>query len=507
MKAFLRMARTTSDTVNVVLGIDIGTQSTKCIVLDENGQLLGGGQEGYGVQTPRPNWAEQDPETWWQAVVGAVRGALKTASVSPERVQGIGLAGQMHGVVLIGHDLQPLRPAIIWMDRRSANLCDVIQKRVRPEVITSVAGNRLSPGFAGASLAWLREVEPELFKQARAAVQPKDSIVLRLTGELSSEPSDAAATWLFDIERRQWSEILAAACGVPLEMLAPVRESGDVVGELQPDAAEALGLRPGIPVVAGAGDQAGLLLGVGVSEPGRGSITLGTGGQVTVVSRRPLVDPHLRLNTFCHAVPERWYTMGAILNGGIALRWWRSMISPDRSLSYPDLLAEAAKVPPGSEGLTFLPYLEGERTPHMDPAASGSFTGLTMRHSSAHLTRAVLEGVAYAFKDCLMALQSVGPTPDHFLIGGGGSQSALWRGIIASVLGVNLQTIAGSEHTAVGAALLAGVGANLFYDLPQAVARSVHYGPTETPDGAEQAVYAEGYERFRALYPALRALR
>ncbi|NDJ76639.1 MAG: xylulokinase [Chloroflexi bacterium] len=492
---------------DVVLGIDVGTQSTKCVVLDAAGQPRGSGQAGYDVELPRPHWAEQAPETWWQAATNAVRQALRAANVSPGQVQGIGLAGQMHGVVVLGHDLNPLRPAIIWMDRRSANLCETILARLMPEDVTTIAGNQLSPGFAGASLAWLREAEPDTLDRARVVLQPKDYLVLRLTGEISSDVSDASATWLYDIAQRCWSETLANACGVPLDILPPVYGSGDVVGKLHPQPAESLGLRAGIPVVAGAADQAALLLGIGVVEPGRGSIALGTGGQMTIVSAHPRIDPELRLNTFCHAVPGLWYTMGAILNGGIALRWWRDVISPSRDTTYPELLAEAAVVPAGSEGLLFVPYLEGERTPHMDPDASGAFVGLTARHQRGHMTRAVLEGVAYAFRDCLLVLQDTGPLPDHFLIGGGGAQGTLWRQILADVLGVSLQTVRGTEHTAQGAALLAGLGADVFYDLPQAVAHAVDYGSSELPDPAERAVYDTGFDRFRALYPALRTVR
>jgi xylulokinase len=373
--------------------------------------------------------------------------------------------------------------------------------------VISVAANRLSPGFAGASLAWLREAEPGVLGQTRAAIQPKDYLVLCLTGEISSEPSDASATWLYDVKQRGWSEVLTAACGVSLDILPPVSESAAVIGQLHPDAAVRLGLPPDIPVVAGAADQAALLVGTGVIEPGRGAITLGTGGQITVVSAHPMIDPELRLNTFCHAVPGLWYTMGAILNGGMALRWWRSVINPDHTRSYADLLDAAAVIPAGSEGLVFLPYLEGERTPHMDPSATGAFTGLTIRHTQAHMTRAVLEGVAYAFRDCLHTLRAAGPIPDRFLIGGGGAQGDLWRQILASVLGVSLQTVAGAEHTATGAAILAGLGTHVFYDLAQAVAHTVHYGSAEDPNPDDQAVYDDGYSHFRSLYPALRGVR
>lgn len=500
------MTRITERT-DVLLGIDAGTQSSKCVVLDARGELLGVGQEGYDLQTPRPHWVEQNPVDWWEATVNAVRQALRQANVPSARVRGIGVAGQMHGIVLLGHDLQPLRPAMIWMDRRSANLCATVAARVPPQEIIEIAGNRLSPGFAGASLAWLREVEPHILDRTRAAIQPKDYLVLRLTGAISSESSDASATWLYDIRQRRWSEVLARACGVLLEMLPPVSDSAAVVGTLRAEAAFELGLRADIPVVAGAGDQAGLLLGSGVVDAGRGSITLGTGGQITVVSGHPMVDPLLRLNTFCHVVPNRWYTMGAILNAGIALRWWRNVLASGRTASYPELLSQAAQIPAGSEGLIFLPYLEGERTPHMDSAATGAFVGLTLRHGQAHMTRAVLEGVAFAFRDCLLTLRETGPVPDHFLIGGGGSQGPLWRQILANILGVSLQTVEGREHTAVGAAMLAGLGTHVFYDLAEAVARVVHYGATEQPDPEMQAVYVESHARFQALYPALRAIR
>jgi xylulokinase len=500
------MRRTVKRT-DAVLGIDVGTQSSKCVILDSTGKLCGVGQARYGVLTPRPHWVEQEPETWWDAAVSAVREALQQARIAPEQVRGIGVTGQMHGVVLLNRGLEALHPAIIWMDRRSANLCEIVQKRVPRKVVIGAAANRLSPGFAGATLAWLREAEPRLLDETRAVIQPKDYLVLRLTGEVSSDPSDASATWLYDVKQRHWSETLTAACGVSPDILPPISDSAAVVGQLRADVSAALGLPAGIPVVAGASDQAALLLGTGVIEPGRGAITLATGGQMTVVSAQPMIDPELRLNTFCHAVPELWYTMGAILNGGMALRWWSSMIDPDHTRAYGDLLAEAALVPAGAEGLIFLPYLEGERTPHMDPAATGAFIGLTIRHSRAHMTRAVLEGVAYAFRDCLRTLHAVGPVPDRFLIGGGGAQGELWRQIMANVLGISLQTVAGTEHTATGAAMLAGLGTHVFYDLAQAVAHTVHYGPTETPSPDDQAVYNEGYRQFRALYPALRAIR
>ncbi len=490
----------------VVIGIDVGTQSSKCVVIDSVGALCGVGQQGYAIMRPQPEWGEQHPRDWWQAIVTATRAALRSANVDPVQVLGIGVTGQMHGVVLIGEDHEPVYPAIIWLDRRSAALSVTIQASVPLAVVREMAANRLSPGFAAASLAWLRAHDPAVLDQTRAILQPKDYAVLRLTGTLSSEHSDASATWLYDVPGRSWSPDLIAACGVALDQLPPLHESAAIVGELRADSASELGLPAGIPVIAGAADQAALLTGAGVITPGTGAITIGTGGQITVVSDQPRVDPELRLNTFCHALPERWYTMGAILNGGIALRWWRDTIDPTGALAFDTLIAEAEAVPAGADGLIYLPYLAGERTPHMDPHATGAFIGLTQSHTRAYLTRAVLEGVAFAFRDCLMTLHATGPVPSQFVIGGGGAQGSLWRSILASVLGVTLQTLDGAEHTATGAALLAGTAAGVFADVQAAIERGVHYGALEEPNPVDQPVYAATFERFRALYPALRSI-
>lgn len=490
----------------VVIGLDVGTQSCKCVVIDSAGTLCGVGQQGYEIMRPQPEWGEQRPGDWWQAIIAATRAALRAANVDPAQVLGIGVTGQMHGVVLIGEDHEPVYPAIIWLDRRSAALSVTIQGRVSPAIVREKAANRLSPGFAAASLAWLRAFDPMVPDQTRAILQPKDYAVLRLTGMISSEHSDASATWLYDVPGRTWAPDLIAACGGYAAQLPPLNESAAIVGELRADPAAELGLPVGIPVIAGAADQAALLTGAGVITPGTGAITIGTGGQITVVSDQPRIDPELRLNTFCHALPGRWYTMGAILNGGIALRWWRDTIDPTGVLAFDTLIAEAAAIPAGADGLIYLPYLAGERTPHMDPHATGAFVGLTQSHTRAHLTRAVLEGVAYAFHDCLMTLRATGPVPSQFVIGGGGAQGPLWRCILASVLGVTLQTLDGAEHTATGAALLAGASAGVFADIQAAIECGVHYGPLEEPNPADQPNYEAAYERFRALYPALRSV-
>lgn len=488
-----------------LLGLDIGTQSAKCVVIEaSSGILCGVGQAGYEIAVPHPGWAEQSPDDWWSAAVQAIRAALRDSGIAPDTVRGMGIAGQMHGIVLLNANLKPLRPAIIWMDRRSATLARNLSECTPAELMQSAAGNKPSPGFAGMSLAWLREHEPSLLAQARAVLQPKDYLVCVLTGEVSSEPSDASATWLYDLSKNHWSKALADLCGATLNLLPPIHPSTEIVGGLRAEVASELGLPPGIPVIAGASDQGALLVGAGVISPGQGAITIGTGGQITLVTDHPLIDPALRLNTFCHALSGRWYTMGAILNGGIALRWWRNLLGGDRAGSYADLLAEAGRVAPGADGLLCLPYLAGERTPHMDPNATAALVGLTLTHTPAHITRAVLEGVAHAFRDCLETLAELGPVPGHFFIGGGGSQGLLWRQIMADILGCSVQRIEGAEHTATGAALLAGIGTGLYANAADAAARATRYGSTEYPNPATRALYDEAHQRFQALYPALR---
>ena len=375
--------------------------------------------------------------------------------------------------------------------------------RIPRDVMLRTAGNRLSPGF-GASLAWLHEVEPQVLERARAAIQPKDFVALRLTGEVGSEPSDASATWLYDIARREWSPTLAGACNVPVDILPPVAESAAVVGALRAEAAFALGLPEGIPVVAGAADQAALLLGVGVVESGRGSITLGTGGQLTVVTNRPWIDPEMRLNTFCHAIPDHWYTRWRLQ------RRDRPALQAQHDLRQPVLQRSGRRsvgVPAGADGLIFLPYLEGERTPAHGSPGGGRLRRLdhAPHPGSPDARCAGGRGV------CLPRLsadlfQATGPVPDHFSIGGGGSQSELWRRIMADVLGVSLQTIEGAEHTPSARPCWPG-WAHTFYDLPQAVATSVRYGPTLMLDHAAHAAYTDIFAGYQALYPALRSAR
>lgn len=428
------------------LGIDVGTQSVKALLVNEKGEIIRVGQESYAVSRPQPTWAEQNPDEWWQATVSAVQTATRHAG---NQIRAIGLAGQMHGLAALDKNRELVRPAIIWMDQRSTAYIKLQEKY--PHWM-QLAHNQLAAGFMAASLLWLKQHEPENFVRIDTVLTPKDWLRWKLTGVLCIEPADASATLLFDVEKRQWSSELLEIYGFDAGILPHVVDSTRVVEQVTEEAASQLGLSTRPKVVAGASDQAAMLVGCGVLEPGQAVLTIGTGGQLSVVTDKPQPDP--RLNTFCHAVPNRWYSMGAILAAGYALSWWQRVCNAHLDA----LLKEAAKAPAGAEGIIFRPYLNGERTPHLDPTLTASFTGLTARHEQGHLTRAVLEGVAFAMRDCLNTLLEAGATPTSIILGGGGAQGNLWRQIMASVLNRPLQSIENSEQTAYGAAMLAAVG-------------------------------------------------
>lgn len=486
-----------------LLGIDIGTSCAKAVLVDPDGRILGVAAESYPIDQPQPGWAEQDPEAWWQAACTAVRGALAEAAAAPAEVAGIGLAGQMHGTVLVDRTGQPTRPAIIWPDRRARREVEQAIAAVGLGRLGHLAANRPATGFAASSLLWLLAHEPEALAAADRLILPKDYVRFKLTGRLATDPSDASATLLFDVARRTWSAELLAAWKLPHWLLPEVLPSAEVAGELQPEAAEALGLVPGTPVATGGADQACQALGSGLIDPGLASCTIGTGGQLLTPSATPRYDASLRLHTFCHALPGRWYAMGAALAAGLSLGWFRDRFAPAEA-TFEDLAGEAAKVPAGAEGLLFLPYLVGERTPHFDARARGAFVGLTLAHGRAHAVRAIMEGVAFALRDCLEIVRELGPGPAQIVTAGGGGSQQPWQGILASVFGLPVMSAAGPERTAVGAALLAGLAVGVYADPAEARARAVRYEPPVEPQPADVARYQDLYAAYRQLYPALK---
>jgi xylulokinase len=462
--------------VTALVGLDVGTTGVKALALSPKGEVVGRAEEEYPLSTPRPGWAEQDPEDW---VRGAER-ALRRLGVESERV---GLSGQMHGLVALDSEQRVLRPAILWNDGRTAAECAEIEERLGLARLIELTGNRALPGFTAPKLLWLRRHEPDVYDRIACVLLPKDYVRLKLFEELATDVADASGTLLFDVANRRWSEEVLAALELPPEWLPPVRESTEV---------------------AGAGDQAAGALGVGVHSPGPASVVLGTSGVVLAPLDAFAPDPEGRAHVFCHAVPGTWHAMGVMLSAAGSLDWFRRALAPEAG--YDRLDAEAESWEPGAEGLLFAPYLAGERTPHADPDARGAFVGLSLRHDRGALVRAVLEGVAYGLRDSLELLRGLGCTVEAGRVSGGGARSPLWVKIVASVLGIPLQRTAAEEGAAFGAALLAGVASGVFRDVREAVDACVHVRGEVEPDPEWERVYADGYERFRALYPALRPL-
>jgi xylulokinase len=456
-----------------LVGLDVGTTGVKALALSRTGEVVARAERPYPLSTPRPGWAEQDPEDWWRATEAALAGL----GVEPAA---IGLSGQMHGLVVLDGADRVLRPAILWNDQRTAAECAEVEERVGLERLVELTGNRALTGFTAPKLLWLRRHEPDTYGRIAHVLLPKDYVRLRLTGERAIDVADASGTLLFDVARRRWSAEVLAALDVPEAWLPDVYES---------------------PAIGGAGDQAAGALGVGVDRPGLASVVLGTSGVVFAVLPEYRADPRARLHVFCHAVPGRWHAMGVMLSAAGSLRWLRDALGGG---SYEELLAEAAAWPPAAEGLLFQPYLAGERTPHADPNARGAFVGLSLRHDRGALVRAVLEGVAYALRDSLELLRELGVSVEVGRVSGGGARSDLWLRILASVLGLPLERTAAEEGAAYGAALLGGVAAGVWADVEEAVEACVRVRESIDPDPAWTHAYDEGYVRFRRLYPALR---
>ncbi len=456
--------------------------------------MLATATRGYPLSTPRPGWSEQDPEDWW----GAASAAL--AEVSTGRaVGGIGLSGQMHGLVVLDADGRVIRPALLWNDQRTAAECVEIEERVGRKRLLELTGNRALTGFTAPKLLWLRRHEPDAYARIARVMLPKDYVRLRLTGEWAIDAADASGTLLFDVARRRWSDEVLEALELPHDWFPPVLESPDLAGR----ASACDEKLQGVPVAAGAGDQPAAALGVGIDRPGPVSIVLGTSGVVLAALPGYAHDAEGRVHAFCHAVPGTWQAMGVMLSAAGSLEWLRERLAPDAS--FDALAAEAAAWPPGAEGLLFAPYLAGERTPHADPDARGAFVGLQLRHDRGALVRAVLEGVAFGLRDALDAVRQLGVDASVGRVSGGGARSPLWLEIVASVLDIPLERTESEEGSAFGAALLGGVAGGVFADASEAVARCVRVGerPVE-PDPVLRTAYGELHERFRALYPALR---
>ena len=473
----------------MLVGLDVGTSGVKAIALTPAGEVRSRAEVGYKLSVPRPGWAEQDPDDWWRAAQRAV------GELDVDHVTGIGLSGQMHGLVAMDENARVLRPAILWNDGRTGEECGELERRLGLERLVELTGNRALAGFTAPKLLWIRKHEPDVYRRIARVLLPKDYVRWRLTNEFATDASDASGTLLLDVAHRRWSEEVLDALELDGSWLPPVVEAPHTAGRTQ----------EGVPVAAGAGDQAAGAIGVGADRPGVLSIVLGTSGVVFAPTPGFVADDRARLHSFCHAVPGAWHVMGVMLSAAGSLSWLRDTIAP--GATFDELTGEASRWPPGAGGASFAPYLAGERTPHADPNARGAFVGLSLHHDRGALARAVLEGVAFGLRDSFELLRELGIPTGVARASGGGARSDLWLRIVASVLDTPLERTVVEEGAAYGAALLAGVAAGEFGDISEAVSACVEVGRAIEPEPAWRDVYGELYEAFGRLYPALRSLR
>jgi xylulokinase len=493
------------------LGMDVGTGGTRAVLIDGSGAIAASAaSEHAAFKAERPGWAEQEPEDWWRAALAAIRAVLAQAvaevpGFSAASVGGVGLTGQMHGAVLLDKDGAVLRPALIWCDQRTGPQCDWLHRELGRERLIQLVANPALPNFTLTKLLWVKEHQPEVWARVAHMLCPKDYVRFRLTGTYAMDVQEASGTLLLDVANRRWSSEVARAAGVSEGWLPELFESPQVCARIADNAAKLTGLVAGTPVVAGAGDQGAGAVGMGILEPGAVSVTIGTSGVVFAATARPSLDKAGRLHTFCHAVPGRWHVMGVTQAAGLSLRWLRDLLLPGGS--YEPLTEAAARVPAGSDGLLWTPYLLGERTPHLDSDARAAFVGLTAGHGRGHLARAVMEGVAYSLRDSFTLFAEMGVPVKGVRLGGGGARSALWREIQAAIYGHTCDVLVAEEGGAFGAALLAGVGGGGWPSVEDACAQAIQVAAQIVPKAEELERYDAGYEGFQKVYPALREVR
>jgi xylulokinase len=484
----------------VLIGLDIGTTGARALAVSESGDVIAAAAQEYPLLTPRPGWTEQNPEDWWRASRKVVAEVAKAAQGN---VAGIGLTGQMHGAVFLDASDRVIRPALLWNDQRTAAQCTEITDRVGRDRLLAITGSPALTGFQAPKLLWLREVEPANYRRIAHVLLPKDFIRLRLASEYATDASDASGTLLLDLRRRSWSTEILDALELPSEWLPTVYEGPEETGRLRADVAAELGLPAGIPIAAGGGDNAAAAVGSGIVEVGLASSSIGTSGVIFAHTAQFTPDPSGRLHAFCHAVPGAYHLMGVTLSAGGSLNWWRQVLG--ERYEYDALIELAASAPVGSEGLIFLPYLSGERTPHLDPSARGAFFGLTARHGLNHLTRAVMEGVTYSLADCLQLMIDLGVKLNHVRAIGGGARSQLWRQIQADVYGMPVRRTTVDEGPAYGAALLAGVTAGHFKSVNEACSVVRLRPDVAEPNNDSAQLYSRYLRVYRDFYPATAA--
>ena len=489
----------------LTIGLDLGTSALKAVALDAAGRIRARASAAYPLSTPRPGWSEQDPEDWWRAACDCLRRLHET--IGDAELLGLGLSGQMHGSVFLDAEDRVIRPALLWNDARTGAQCAEIERRLGRARVLEITGNRPSAGFQAPKILWLADHEPEAHARIARVLLPKDFLRLRLTGTAATDAADASGTLLLDIRSRDYSAEMLEALAVPRAWLPPVAEGPDIVARIDRRGAATSGLPEGLPVVAGGGDNACAAVGAGIVAAGDGVCSIGTSGTLFIHADHAVTDPEGGLNAFCAAVPGGWHLMGVVLSAGGALAWFAEKVLMEEGAGndlFDRLLAEIAALPPGAEGLLFLPYLAGERSPHMDPEARGAWVGLSLAHDRRHMARALVEGVGFAFADCLARMRGLGLEPRRLVLAGGGARNPVWREILAAQLDRPLLPTAAEEGPALGAAMLAGIGTGMFADFGDAVARCVPAtGAEVTPAADAVAAYDGLFARYRKLYPAL----
>jgi len=495
------------------IGIDIGTSGTKALLIDSIGNIVLTSYEEYLTSNLKPQWSEQDPEDWWNATVICLSRLMKDSDISAENVFGIGLTGQMHGLVILDVNKKVLRPCIMWNDQRTANECKEMNERIGTAKLISITGNKVLTGFTAPKLLWVKKNEPEIYDKVRHVLLPKDYIRFRLTGEIGIDVSDASGTSLFNVKERKWSNEIIDLMNIDKKWLPDVFESQEVVAKVNKEAGELIGLEAGIPVVAGAGDQAAGGIGTGTIKNGVTSIVLGTSGVVFSCTDKYTYDTYGRVHSFCHAVNNSWHVMGVTLSAAGSLKWFKENVFHFETKNYEInnhnlyevITNKASEIKPGSNGLIFLPYLTGERTPYPDPNAKGTFTGLTVKHNINHFSRSILEGVGYSLKDCFILHEAIGVRTDKVRISGGGAKSKLWQQIIANILNKEIVSLSTVDAAPFGAALLAAVGTNHFSDISEACSVSIKELETVIPNYNDTLIYKDYYEVYKSLYESLKS--
>lgn len=495
-----------------LLGIDIGTSGTKTVLFDRGGNPISSSTAEYPLYQPEIGWAEQDPQDWWNAVCITINQVIKDSNINPESISGIGLSGQMHGLVMLDGDGNVLRKSIIWCDQRTAKECVEITEKVGEKRLIDITANPALTGFTASKILWVRNNEPEIYEKCRKILLPKDYIRYMLTGEFATEVSDASGMQLLDIKNRCWSKEVLNALNIPIEYLGDVHESIVVSGKVHKKAAEVTGLKEDTPVVGGAGDQAAGAIGNGIIKSGQISSTIGTSGVVFAHLDEPIIDEKGRVHTFCHAVPGAWHMMGVTQGAGLSLKWFRdnfcnNEIEVAKGMGidpYVLMTKEAEKVPAGSRGVIYLPYLMGERTPHLNPKAKGVFFGLSAAHTKNEMLRAVIEGVSYSLLDCMEIIKDTGMNPTNVMVSGGGGNSELWRQILADMFNCKVSTNKSSEGPALGVALLAGVGTGVYKDIDEACSIAISENSVQFPKEENSLVYKRYYEIYKKIYDDLK---